>query len=655
MQRFRPYLKYLKPHSGLLIFAILCGIISSVASNAGLPLMIKTVFPIIFHDQKGGLPDRWDEKALTKKLKLSAEQVAEFEPLLNRASEEFKSNWNEREKTDAKLEQDFKALLTPEQSAKFAPKPLFAGEITAWKLFLIALWLPAVFAVRGIAGYLNSYLLQRVGTGILETIRLDYFGKLQILPLSFFQKNSTGDLLSRGMSDTNQLQTTLVTVANEIIKSPAALLSAIGVVCYLAYTTQGVGLVLATLSIVPLSVLPIRYIGKKLIKRASHIQRELGAVSDRFAENLSAAKEVRAYSLEEKEVARFRVVSQSLIYVQLKFFKYEKMLTPLIEMISAAGIAVTLVYAYKVHLSLTDFTTIVATLYTCYEPIKKLGSLNNEIKRGLGALDRIEEVLNAPVAIVDEPDAIAMPTANGTLSFENVSFAYDPQEPVLRDVSIKIPADTVCALVGPSGAGKSTFANLVPRFFDTVEGRVTLDGHDLRKIRLTHLRRQIAIVSQDPVLFNDTIYNNLLISRPEATTEDVHAAAKAAFAHDFINSFPQGYDTVVGERGARLSGGQKQRLALARAFLRNAPILILDEATSALDSESEAAIQQALKKLVIGKTVLIIAHRFSTIRDASMILVFDQGRLVASGPHAELYASNLLYKSLYDRQNVGAV
>ena len=581
MHRFRPYLKYLKPHLGLLISAILCGILYGIANGAGLPLMTKTIFPVIFEQQ--------------------------------------------------------------------------VTSLTNWQLVLIALWLPAVFVLRGLGGYLNSYLIQVVGTRVLEALRLDFFSKLQILPLSFFQKNSSGDLLSRGLADANQLQVTLTTVANEIIKSPATLLSAIGFVGYLAYTTHGVGLVLATLAIVPLSVLPIRYVGKKLIKRASHIQRELGSVTDRFAENLSAAKEVRAYSLEKKEVERFRRASQALIYVQLKFYKYEKMLTPLIEIISAAGISITLIYAYKVHLTLTTFTTLIAALYACYEPIKKLGSLNNEIKRGLGALDRIEEVLNAPVAIIDEPDAIAMTTATGTLNFEGVSFAYDPQEPVLRDVSIKIPADTVCALVGPSGAGKSTFANLVPRFFDAVDGRVTLDGHDLRKIRLTHLRRQIAIVSQDPVLFNDTIYNNLLISLPEAGTAEVHAAAKAAFAHDFINSFPQGYDTIVGERGARLSGGQKQRLALARAFLRNAPILILDEATSALDSESEAAIQQALKTLVIGKTVLIIAHRFSTIRDASMILVFDQGRIVAAGPHAELYASNALYKSLYDRQNVSAV
>jgi subfamily B ATP-binding cassette protein MsbA len=653
MQRFRPYLKYLKPHSGLLVAAILCGIIYGLASGAGLPLMTKYLFPVIFREEKGGLPERWNEKLLAKKLELSAAQISKLSPLLQQADEQFKANGNDREKIDAQLERSFEELLTPEQRAIFIPKPIVTTQLTTWQLALIALWLPGVFLVRGVASYLNSYLIQVVGTRVLEALRLDFFSKLQILPLSFFQKNSSGDLLSRGLADANQLQTTLTTVANEIIKSPATLLGAIGFLIYQAYITQGVALVLITLGIVPLSVLPIRYIGKKLIKRASHIQRELGAVTDRFAENLSAAKEVRAYNLEAKEVARFRGVSQALIHVQLKFVKYEKMLTPLIEIISAAGISVTLIYAYRVNLSLTTFMTIITALYACYEPIKKLGSLNNEMKRGLGALDRIEEVMNTPVAIIDEPDAIALPRAVGALAFDRVSFDYDPKEPVLREVAIEIPAGTVCALVGPSGAGKSTFANLVPRFFDPVEGGVLLDGHDLRKIRLADLRRNIAIVSQDPVLFNDTIYNNLLISRPEASTAEVQAAAKAAFAHEFIASFPQGYDTIVGERGARLSGGQKQRLALARAFLRNAPILILDEATSALDSKSEAAIQKALKQLVIGKTVLIIAHRFSTIRDATMILVFDQGRIVAAGSHAELHAGNALYKSLYDRQHAG--
>ena len=576
IRRFRPYFSYLRAHRGLLIVAILCGIIAGVASGAGLPYMVKKVFPVIF--AKDAVP------------------------------------------------------------------------LTAWELALITLWIPAVFLVRGVATYLNTYFIQLVGTRVLESIRLDFFRKLQILPLSFFQKNSTGDLISRGLSDANQLQVTLTTVANEIIKSPASLLGSIGFVAYTAYTEQGVALVLVTLAVVPLSVLPIRYIGKKLIKRAGRIQAELGGVTDIFSENLSATKEVRAFGLEARETTRFSRASQTLIRAQMKFMKYEKALTPLIEIISSAGIAFTLLYAYKVQLAQDTFITLITALYASYEPIKKLGSLNNELKRGIGALDRLEAVLQAPVAIVDAPAALPLPRATGELVFENVGFSYAASEPVLRDVSVRLPAGTVCALVGPSGAGKSTFANLVPRFFDPVAGRVTLDGHDLRQLRLADLRRAIAVVSQDPVLFNDTIFNNLLIARPEATVAEVETAARAAFAHEFINGFPDGYATVVGERGARLSGGQKQRLALARAFLRNAPILILDEATSALDSESEAAIQLALKQLVVGKTVLIIAHRFSTIRDATKILVFDQGQIVADGTHAELHAGNALYRSLYDRQ-----
>ena len=576
IRRFRPYFSYLRAHRGLLIVAILCGIIAGVASGAGLPYMVKKVFPVIF--AKDAVP------------------------------------------------------------------------LTAWELALITLWIPAVFLVRGVATYLNTYFIQLVGTRVLESIRLDFFRKLQILPLSFFQKNSTGDLISRGLSDANQLQVTLTTVANEIIKSPASLLGSIGFVAYTAYTEQGVALVLVTLAVVPLSVLPIRYIGKKLIKRAGRIQTELGGVTDIFSENLSATKEVRAFGLEARETARFSLASQTLIRAQMKFMKYEKALTPLIEIISSAGIAFTLLYAYKVQLAQDTFITLITALYASYEPIKKLGSLNNELKRGIGALDRLEAVLQAPVAIVDAPAALPLPRATGELVFENVGFSYAASEPVLRDVSVRLPAGTVCALVGPSGAGKSTFANLVPRFFDPIAGRVTLDGHDLRQLRLADLRRAIAVVSQDPVLFNDTIFNNLLIARPEASVAEVEAAARAAFAHDFVTGFPDGYATVVGERGARLSGGQKQRLALARAFLRNAPVLILDEATSALDSESEAAIQLALKKLVVGKTVLIIAHRFSTIRDATKILVFDQGQIVADGTHAELHSGNALYRSLYDRQ-----
>jgi ATP-binding cassette, subfamily B, bacterial MsbA len=526
-----------------------------------------------------------------------------------------------------------------------------ARELSTGEIILVTLWLPSVFLVRGVAGYLNSYLIQCVGTRVLEDIRLDFFRKLQILPLSFFQQNSSGDLLSRGIADASQLQVTLTTLANEIVKSPATLIGAMGFVAYKAFEIDGLPFVLVTFAIIPLSVLPIRFIGRKLVNRAGRIQAELGAVSSCLNENLSAVREVRAFSLEERETRRFGAVSQLLIRAQLKFAKYDKALTPLIEIVSAFGLSVTLFYAYRIGIELDVFVALITALYASYDPIKKLGSINNEMKRGLGALDRLEAVLHAPVGIIDRADARPCGQARGDLGFEAVAFSYRPDEPVLRDLSIQIPAGTVCALVGPSGAGKSTFAHLVPRFFDPVEGRVTLDGIDLRDLRLADLRRNLAVVVQDPVLFNDTIFNNLLIARPEATRAEVEAAARAAYAHDFVSAFPEGYETIVGERGARLSGGQRQRLAIARAFLRNAPVLILDEATSALDSESESVIQLALKTLVLGKTVLIIAHRFSTIRTASLILVFDQGEIAARGTHAELYACSPLYKALYDRQS----
>jgi subfamily B ATP-binding cassette protein MsbA len=375
-----------------------------------------------------------------------------------------------------------------------------------------------------------------------------------------------------------------------------------------------------------------------------------------LSENLSAAREVRAYGLEVHETSRFEALTRRLFSSQMKIAKYAQALSPVIEVIAAVGIAGTLLYAFSAGVSKDDFLGVVTALFLAYEPIKKLGALNNELSRAVASLDRLEVVLLAPVTIADpaQPAEIPGGRLRGGVRFDGVSFAYVSGQSVLQDVTVDIPPGTVCALVGPSGAGKSTFANLVPRFFEASQGAVRIDGIDVRDLRLAELRGHIAVVSQDPVLFNDTIRNNLLLGRPDATEAEVVAAAKDAFAHDFIAAEPEGYATTVGERGGRLSGGQRQRLALARAFLRNAPILILDEATSALDSESEAAVQQALQKLMVGKTVFIIAHRFSTIRAASLILVFDEGRIAARGSHAELYASCALYRSLYDRQSGGA-
>jgi subfamily B ATP-binding cassette protein MsbA len=539
----------------------------------------------------------------------------------------------------------------------YAFPPIFDqsnGGLPLSTVIQISASIPLLFLLRAVSGYLNSYYVALTGTRVLEAIRLEYFRKLQTLPLSFVQNRRTGDLISRGLADTAQLQATLTVLANDGVKQPMALVGALGFLVWQAFTTEGVGLVLLGVATVPMLVLPIRYVGRKIVKRAEHMQAQLGGVTSHFTENLAAAREVRAFSLEERETARFSTATNALVVAQMRIVKYAQSLTPAIEFLSAIGITATMVFAYGGGVKLETFMAIVTALYMAYEPVKKLGSINSEIKRGEASLDRLEYVLHEPVAIADPANPTPVGRLKGELVFEDVSFAYgaEPTDtPALANVTARIPAGTVCALVGPSGAGKTTFANLVPRFYEVAAGRLTIDGIDVRAMRLADLRRNIALVSQEPVLFNDTIFNNLLLGREDATREEVIAAAKAAHAHDFIEQQPQGYDTVVGERGALLSGGQKQRLAIARAFLRNAPILILDEATSALDSDSEAAVQAALRELVRGKTVLIIAHRFSTIRDASQILVFDAGRLVAQGDHAALYAGNALYKSLYDRQS----
>ncbi len=576
MRRFLPYLRYLRSLRKPLVGAIVSGLIYGVASGAGLPYMLKYVFPTIFG--------------------------------------------------------------------------VDAIRLKTWELIAISLYLPLIFIVRGLAGYANAYLTQFVGVRVLEALRFDYFHKLQLLPLAFFQRKSTGDLITRGLNDTNQLQAIISLIANDLIKQPATLLGALGFLIYLGFTTKGVPLVLLSIAIIPITVLPIRFVGKKIVQKAQSMAAQAGSITDRFTENLSAVKEVRAFGLETMESNRFASASAIMVKVQMKVAKYALLLSPSIEFISAVGISVTFVYAYRTGLKLETFLAIVAALFTCYDPVKQLGAISAALQRGAVSLERIEEILHAPIVIEDPEHPIPVDRLKGAIEFKDVMFAYNKDVAVLRGINAKIPAGTVCALVGPSGAGKSTFANLVPRFYEANSGSVTVDGIDLRAMRVADLRKNIAVVSQDPVLFNDTIFTNLSFGRLGATRDEVEQAAKDAFAHDFIMTLPQGYETIVGERGGKLSGGQRQRIALARAFLRQAPILILDEATSALDSESEAFIQRALKKLMQNKTVLIIAHRFSTIRDATMILVFNSAKIVAQGTHAELYESNVLYKSLYDQQ-----
>ncbi len=514
----------------------------------------------------------------------------------------------------------------------------------------IAAFIPLAFAVRGLSGFLNSYLINVCGIRVLEAIRADIFAKYQALPLGFFQKRSSGDLVSRCLADTNAVQHTLTTVANDLVKQPLTLLGAVGYLVYASLQSKQVFILLACMAVVPLCIVPIKIFGKKMLRRSRQTQKQLGSMTGFVSENLRSAREIRAFNLEERQQRKFREEIARLLNFQLKVVKYKKGLPPVVEVIASFGLAFAFLYAYASGLALETFLPLFIALYMSYDPIKKLGMMQNQLQKGRGALDRLDEIMREPVTIRNPEVPQEIGRLSGEIAFNHVSFAYDDEGSVLKEIDTRLRSGQVYALVGPSGAGKSTFANLIPRFFDPTEGVVAIDGIDIRKMRLKDLRSNIALVSQDPVLFDDTVFNNILLGRPDASREEVIRAAENAYARDFIETFDQGFDTPVREGGTRLSGGQKQRIALARAFLKDAPILILDEATSALDSESEEKIKVALSRLVKNRTVLMIAHRFSTLSLVNRILFFESGRITAEGPHEKLYDSCAAYRNLYERQ-----
>jgi subfamily B ATP-binding cassette protein MsbA len=516
-------------------------------------------------------------------------------------------------------------------------------------LILLLSLIPLAFTLRALGGFLNAYYMAYAGMHVLERLRIMVFEKIQHLPLAFFHKNNAGDLMSRVMGDTGQLQTALVKVVNSLVKEPATLFSALGFLIYLTISESEVAFMLIALATVPACVLPIRAIGTRILKKSRQAQQQAGELNNVLNENLSAVREVRAYNLETREINRFSAAVRKLFKLALKTVKYDKMLSPLIELTTAFALSFSLYVAVQKNIQPEVIAAILTALYMCYEPIKKLGGVSNIIRKAQASLDRLEYVLHTDDTVPEADNPKPLHAVTGEICFNNVTFSYD-NEVALNNVNVKIEPNQAIALVGPSGAGKTTFANLVPRFYDAIEGTITLDGVDIRELSKADLRSQIALVSQESLLFSDTIANNIRLSKPDATLDEVKESARMAHAHDFIEAFEDGYETMVGERGSRLSGGQRQRIAIARAFLKNAPIIILDEPTSALDAESEHNIQAALEGLSKGRTVIIIAHRFSTIQHADRILVFDDGSIIAQGTHTELYQSNPLYTSLYDKQ-----
>ncbi|MDR2512623.1 MAG: ABC transporter ATP-binding protein/permease [Puniceicoccales bacterium] len=594
MKHFLPYYAYLRPVVPHFIGAVLCGVVYGITSGFGMPFVMEKVLPVIF----GGDGARAEDFVLAW------------------------PGWI-----------GWSSIVVP------------AGRV----LLLTVALLPVLFAVRAAAQFFNTYLINHTGMRVLEGVRTDMFLRLQSLHMDYFCKNKTGDLTSRIMVDTNHVRTVVVDASNDLMIQPFTLVGAVIFIVHTSLQTPGMGRFLVALLIVPLAVLPVRHFGKKIAKRTQQMLEQTGNLSSVLMESLQSPREIRAYNLEERECAQFAGMVRKLFRVQMKQVKYDKMLSPLIEFISACSIAVAIYQAAQVNIPLKTAVSLIAALYFAYEPIKKLGNIHTRIKSGGVAVARIEAILHAEAEVKDPLSPVPLRQVRGEVCFEQVTFSY-AESPALRDVNLHIRNGEIVALVGPSGAGKSTFANLVPRFYDPQQGIVRVDGLDVRTLRQAELRRAIALVSQEPILFNDTLYNNVLLGRADATREEVFEAAARAGAREFIEAQALGWETLAGERGGQLSGGQRQRIAIARAFLKDAPILILDEATSALDSESESIVQAALEKLARGRTTFIIAHRFSTIRFATRILVFEQGRIVADGTHENLLETCPLYRALSRHQ-----
>ncbi len=518
-------------------------------------------------------------------------------------------------------------------------------------LIVIGVIMIGGMGVRCASEFANMYGMAYCGQRVLEGLRTDTFAHLQKLSLSFFERRRSGDTVSRLITDTEVLRAGIVTVTNDIIKQPFTLVGAAGVIFYLSLQNSQFIFILAFLISAPACVFPIRWLAGKLKTRAKKLQSQVGDVSAYVTDSIQAPREIRAFNLQEGQVRGMKRRVLELMKWQLKVLKYERSVAPLVEFVATISVAIVIVYAGRNSVGIQELVPLLGALYFCYEPVKKLGKITTHLKSMEASLDRLEEISKAEPEVLDPDVPVELDQVRGEIAFNEVSFAYE-EESVLKQVTVKASQGEVIGIVGPSGAGKTSFINLLLRFYDPTEGGVLMDGNDLRTIRQGDLRDAIAFVPQEPLLFNASVRENILVGRPDATDDEIYQAAGQARAHDFITAMEDGYETVIGEKGARLSGGQRQRLALARAFLRRAPILVLDEAASALDSENEALVQQALVELAKNRTVFIIAHRFSTLSIVDRILVFESGEIVGDGTNEELEKNCALYRELRKRQKV---
>jgi ATP-binding cassette, subfamily B, bacterial MsbA len=520
-------------------------------------------------------------------------------------------------------------------------------------LTVVAVALVGTALIKGVCDYTGTYLVNHAGFGLITDLRNRLYDTILQRSISFFSRHSTGTLVSTVVNDVEKVQVTLTIALAEFLQQLFTLIFLIGAVIVLGHKLAWVLLIF-----VPFVIVSAGKIGRRVRTTTRKGQDKLADIQNILHESIAGNRIVKAFGMENWESNRFRAAARKLFRANLKSVAVQSVSSPLMDIIGALAIALLLwVGRNQINSGAMTpgvFIAFIIAVFRLYDPVRKMAFFNNSFQQALGASQEIFRFMDEQDDVRERPGAIALPAFRERVRFENVTFSYtgaNGSEPeILHNVNLETRSGEVVAIVGSSGAGKTTLVNLIPRFFDVTAGAIKIDGHDVRDVTLASLRAQIGVVTQETILFNDTVRNNVAYGQPHVTEEAVIEAAKTALAHDFIMRLPEGYDTMIGERGLRLSGGERQRIAIARALLKNAPILILDEATSALDTESEALVQGALQNLISGRTVFVIAHRLTTVRHADRIVVLEGGKITDSGTHEDLLTRLGTYRKLYELQ-----